>query len=342
MKNIRIGITHGDINGVGYEVIMKALSDTRVIEGKTIIVYGSPKVAAFHRKSIPELQAFNFNLITTADEANPKRPNIIDCVSGDIRVDAGNSTVEAGKAAYEALKVAVKDLKENKIDVIVTAPINKKNINEAGFDFPGHTEFFASEFNSPNHVMLLMNDVMKIGIVAGHMPVSQISSFITKDRILEKLQVLHSTMISDFGIRKPRIAVLSLNPHAGDSGLLGSEEETIIIPAIKEARDKGIMALGPYAADGFFGAGEFSKFDVILGMYHDQALAPFKALAFENAVNFTAGLPIIRVSPGHGTAYNLVGQNQASDMSMVEAIFAATDIFESRTNYQELIKNQLK
>lgn len=342
MRNIRIGITHGDINGVGYEVIMKALFDSRVTEGKTFIVYGSPKVAAFHRKSIPELQAFNFNLITNADEANPKRPNIIDCVNADIKVDAGNSTVEAGKAAYDALKAAVKDLKENKIDVIVTAPINKKNISEAGFDFPGHTEFFASEFNSPNHVMVLMNDVMKIGIVAGHIPVSQISSYITKDRILQKLQVLHDTMISDFSIRKPRIAVLSLNPHAGDNGLLGNEEEKIIIPAIKEARDKGIMALGPYAADGFFGAGEFAKFDVILGMYHDQALAPFKALAFDSSVNFTAGLPIVRVSPGHGTAYNLVGQNQASELSMIQAIFTASDIFESRLNYKELISNQLK
>ena len=341
MGNIRIGITHGDINGIGYEVIMKALSDIRVTEGKTIIVYGSPKAAGFHKKSL-DLPTFNFNLINTAEEANPKRPNIINCVDAEIRVDAGNSTIEAGKASYEALKVAVADLKSNKIDVVVTAPINKKNIHEAGFDFPGHTEFFASEFQSPNHVMLLMNDMMKIGVVAGHIPVSEISKYITKARILEKLDVLHNSMISDFGIRKPRIAVLGLNPHAGDEGLLGKEEEEIIIPAIKEARDKGIMALGPYAADGFFGSGEFSKFDVILGMYHDQALAPFKALAFDTAVNVTVGLPIVRVSPGHGTAYNLVGQNVASELSMIQAIFTACDIFESRTNYQELVKNQLK
>jgi 4-hydroxythreonine-4-phosphate dehydrogenase len=341
MGNIRIGITHGDINGIGYEVIMKALSDVRVTEGKTIIVYGSPKAAGFHKKSL-DLPTFNFNLINSAEEANPKRPNIINCVDAEIRVDAGNSTIEAGKASYEALKVAVADLKSNKIDVIVTAPINKKNIHEAGFDFPGHTEFFASEFQSPNHVMLLMNDMMKIGVVAGHIPVSEISKYITKARILEKLDVLHNSMISDFGIRKPRIAVLGLNPHAGDEGLLGKEEEEIIIPAIKEARDKGIMALGPYAADGFFGSGEFSKFDVILGMYHDQALAPFKALAFDTAVNVTVGLPIVRVSPGHGTAYNLVGQNVASELSMIQAIFTACDIFESRTNYQELVKNQLK
>jgi 4-hydroxythreonine-4-phosphate dehydrogenase len=341
MRNIRIGITHGDINGIGYEVIMKALSDIRVTEGKTFIVYGSSKAAAFHRKSL-ELPNFNFNLISSADDANPKRANIINCVDAEIRVDAGTSTVEAGKASYEALKMAVADLKNNKIDVVVTAPINKKNIHDAGFEFPGHTEFFASEFGNSNHVMLLMSDVMKIGVVAGHIPVSEIAAYITKERILEKLKVLNNSMISDFGIRKPRIAVLGLNPHAGDNGLLGNEEQTIIIPALEEARKNGIMALGPYASDGFFGAGEFSKFDVILGMYHDQALAPFKALAFDTAVNYTAGLPIIRVSPGHGTAYNIVGQNIASEMSMVEAIFTACDIFEKRSDYQELVKNQLK
>lgn len=341
MRHIRVGITHGDINGIGYEVIMKALNDSRVTEGITVVVYGSPKAAAFHRKSI-ELPNFSFNLIKTAAEANSKRPNIIDCCEADIKVEPGVSTIDAGKAAFEALKAAVTDLKNNTIDVIVTAPINKKNINEAGFEFPGHTEFFASQFNAPNHVMLLMNDAMKVGVVAGHIPVSEISAFITKERVLQKLEVLNSSMISDFGIRKPRIAVLGLNPHAGDDGLLGNEEQTIIIPAIKEARDKGIMALGPYAADGFFGSGEFANFDVILGMYHDQALAPFKALAFDNAVNVTVGLPIVRVSPAHGTAYNLVGQNQASELSFIQAIFTACDIFETRSNYKDLVANQLK
>lgn len=341
MKHIRVGITHGDINGIGYEVIMKALNDPRVTEGKTIIVYGSPKAAAFHRKAI-ELQNFSFNLIKSAQEANPKRPNIIDCCDAEVKVEPGVSTIDAGKAAFQALKAAVTDLKNNAIDVVVTAPINKKNINEAGFEFPGHTEFFASQFNAPQHVMVLMNDVMKVGVVAGHIPVSEIASFITKDRILQKLELLNSSMISDFGIRKPRIAVLGLNPHAGDDGLLGNEEQSIIIPAIQEARNKGIMALGPYAADGFFGSGEFAKFDVILGMYHDQALAPFKALAFDNAVNVTFGLPIVRVSPGHGTAYNLVGQNQASELSMIQAIFTACDIFQARSEYSNLTANQLK
>jgi 4-hydroxythreonine-4-phosphate dehydrogenase len=340
MRHIRVGITHGDINGIGYEVIMKALNDNRVTEKITVIVYGSPKAAAFHRKVI-DLQNFSFNLIQTAQEANPKRSNIIDCCDPELKVEPGISTIDAGKAAFQALKAAVADLRNNTIDVVVTAPINKKNINEAGFEFPGHTEFFASQFNSPNHVMLLMNDVMKVGVVAGHIPVSQISSFITKEKIVQKLEVLNSSMISDFGIRKPRIAVLGLNPHAGDEGLLGNEEQTVIIPAIQEARNKGIMALGPYAADGFFGSGEFSKFDVILGMYHDQALAPFKALAFDNAVNVTLGLPIVRVSPAHGTAYSLVGQNQASELSMIQAIFTACDIYESRVNYRELVANKL-
>lgn len=341
MKHIRVGITHGDINGIGYEVIMKALNDSRVTEGKTIIVYGSPKAAAFHRKAI-ELQNFSFNLIKSAHEANPKRPNIIDCCDPEVKVEAGVSTVDAGKASFEALKMAVADLKSGAIDVIVTAPINKKNINEAGFAFPGHTEYLAAEFNAPNHVMVLMNDVMKVGVVAGHVPVSEISSYITKEKIVHKLEVLNASMVADFGIRKPRIAVLALNPHAGDEGLLGTEEQTVIIPAIQEARNKGIMALGPYAADGFFGSGECAKFDVILGMYHDQALAPFKALAFDNAVNVTLGLPIVRVSPAHGTAYNLVGQNQASELSMVQAIFTACDMFETRSEYQELKATQLK
>jgi len=340
-KNIRIGITHGDLNGIGYEIIMKSIADPRIFDGKTIIVYGSAKAAAFHRKN-SEIENFNFHQINNADEAQQKRANIINCVDADIKVDAGKSTVEAGKASIEALQAAVADLKNNKIDVVVTAPINKKNITEAGFDFPGHTEFFAKEFGGSNHVMLLMNDLLKIGIVTGHMPLSEVPKHVTKENILSKLEVLHNTMMRDFAIRKPRIAVLGLNPHAGDNGVLGSEEQDIIIPAIAEAREKGIMALGPYAADGFFGAAEYKNFDMVLGMYHDQALAPFKALDFESAVNYTAGLPIIRVSPGHGTAYNIVGKNEASEHSFLNAMYTACEMFQMRTMYDESAKNQLK
>lgn len=341
MNQIRVGITHGDINGVSYEIIMKALSDSRVSEGKTIIVYGSSKVAAFYKKSL-QIPNLNFNLISKASDANPQSPNIIDCCDSELKVEIGKSTKDAGKASYDALKAAVKDLKNNDIDVLITAPINKKNIHDAGFEFPGHTEFLAAEFNAENYVMILMNDFMKIGIVAGHIPVSEISTYITKDLIISKLEAINSHLISDFTMSKPKIAVLGLNPHAGDDGIIGNEEKEIIEPAIKAARDKGIMALGPYAADGFFGSKEFKNFDAILGMYHDQALAPFKALDFENAVNITFGLPIIRVSPGHGTAYNIAGQNQASESSLINAIFTAVDTFKAREDYIKLKKNKLK
>ncbi|MFO7869109.1 MAG: 4-hydroxythreonine-4-phosphate dehydrogenase PdxA [Bacteroidales bacterium] len=340
-KNIRIGITHGDINGVSYEVIMKAFADNRILENKTVIVYGSAKAAAFHRKRT-SVQNFNFHQIKTAEDAQEKFVNIINCGGSDFRVDLGEETEDAGKASYEALQAAVADLKDNKIDVIVTAPINKHTISQAGFNFPGHTEFFASEFESKQYLMVLISDLMRVGVVAGHVPISEVPSHITEENILEKLQVLQTTLQIDFNIRKPRIAVLGLNPHAGDNGVIGSEDEEILKPTIAKARDMGIMALGPYAADGFFGSVQYKSFDAVLGMYHDQVLAPFKALDFETAVNYTAGLPIVRVSPGHGTAYNIAGKNEASEKPLQQAVFMACDIYQSRKNNQELIHNQIK
>lgn len=341
MKNLTIGITHGDFNSINYEIILKALSDYRVCEDKTFILYGSSKALSFYRKSL-DIQKLSFTTIQNASDAQANSINLIECVNGEITIEPGTSTVEAGKAAFEALKRAVADLKSNTIDCVVTAPINKKNINDAGFNFPGHTEFLAQEFNSPQHLMLLMNDFMKMGVVAGHVPIADVAKYVSKERILEKLEVLHECMRRDFKISKPRIAVFGLNPHAGDNGVIGNEEQTVIIPAIKAARDKGIMALGPYAADGFFGSHEYTHFDAILGMYHDQALAPFKATDFDSAVNYTAGLPIVRVSPGHGTAYNLANQNQASESSLLQAIFTACDICSARAEYDELTKNKLR
>ena len=338
---IRIGITHGDINGISYEVIMKALSDARVLEGKKIIVYGSSKAAAFHKKQV-DLPNFNFHLINSVDDAHSKRANIINCVDDDVRVEPGMQTKDSGKAAFDALQRAVQDLKDGKIDVIVTAPINKHAIADAGFPFPGHTEYFASEFGRDSYLMLLISDVMKVGVVAGHIPVSEVASYITQEKILQKLEVLNTCLMIDFGIRKPRIAVLGLNPHAGDDGVIGTEEQDVIKPALATARDKGIMALGPYAADGFFGAADYKSFDAVLGMYHDQILAPFKALDFESAVNYTAGLPMVRISPGHGTAYNIVGQDSASERSLVNAIFTACDVFATRMQNEQLLANQLK
>jgi 4-hydroxythreonine-4-phosphate dehydrogenase len=338
---IKVGITHGDINGIGYEIIIKALADSRILEMCTPVVYGSSKVAAYYRKAMDN-EIFTFNSINSAKDANPKRPNIINCVNEEIRVELGKSTKAAGEAALSALDAAVRDLKSGDIDVVVTAPINKENIQSDTFNFPGHTEYFAKEFGTRNYLMLMVSDILKIGVVTGHIPVSQIGPSITKEKIVSNLRVLHKTMLEDFSIRKPRIAVLGLNPHAGDGGVIGDEEERIILPAIRQANDEGIIALGPYPADGFFGAGEFKKFDAVLAMYHDQGLIPFKSLAFESGINYTAGLPIIRTSPGHGTAYDIAGTGVASEESFRNALYLAIDLFENRKRFGVLSKNPLQ
>jgi len=341
LHKIKLGITHGDINGIGYEVIIKALADSRILEMCTPIVYGSSKVAAYYRKAM-DSEIFTFNNIASAKEANPKRANIINCVNDEVRVELGKSTKQAGEASLAALQAAVHDLKSGDIDVVVTAPINKENIQSDSFSFPGHTEFFANEFGTKNFLMLMISDILKVGVTTGHVPLSQVVGLITKERILSNLRVLHKTLLEDFSIRKPRIAVLGLNPHAGDGGLIGDEEERIILPAIRQANEEGIIALGPYPADGFFGSGEFKKFDATLAMFHDQGLIPFKSFAFESGVNFTAGLPIIRTSPGHGTAYGLAGTGTASEESFRNAIYLAIDIFENRKRFGVLSKNPLQ
>jgi 4-hydroxythreonine-4-phosphate dehydrogenase len=338
---IRVGITHGDINGIGYEVIIKSLADSRILEMCTPIVYGSPKVAAYHRKAI-DVELFSFNQISSARDANSKRINIINCVDEEIRVELGKSTHIAGEAALTALESAVRDLKSGDIDVVVTAPINKDNIQSEKFKFPGHTEFFAAEFGVKNYLMLMISNTLRIGVVTGHIPVSQVPQVLTKEKILGNIRILHKTLLEDFSIRKPRIAVLSLNPHAGDHGVIGTEDDKIVFPAIKQASDEGIIALGPYPADGFFGSGEYSKFDAILAMYHDQGLIPFKVLAFESGVNFTAGLPIVRTSPGHGTAYDIAGTGVASEESFRNAMYLAIDVYTNRKQYKILSKDPLQ
>jgi len=338
---LRIGITHGDINGVGYEIIIKTLSDSRLLESCTPIVYGSPKVAAYHRKAL-DVELFTFNQINHAREANSKRVNIINCVDEEIRVELGKSTPEAGEAALLALQAAVRDLKSGDIDAVVTAPINKENIQSDKFRFPGHTEFFANEFAAKNYMMLMISEQLKVGVVTGHIPLQQVPQVLTKEKILTNIRILHKTVLEDFSIRKPRIAVLGLNPHAGDKGVIGTEDQSIIYPAIKQANEEGIIALGPFPADGFFGSGDYKKFDAILAMYHDQGLIPFKVLAFESGVNFTAGLPIVRTSPGHGTAYDIAGTGVASEDSFRNAIYLAIDVTESRKLYKTLAKNPLK
>ncbi|MBE6300377.1 MAG: 4-hydroxythreonine-4-phosphate dehydrogenase PdxA [Parabacteroides distasonis] len=340
---IRVGITHGDINGIGYEVILKTLSDTRIAELCTPIIYGSSKVAAYHRKAL-ELPAINLNTITDAVEAGENRVNIINCVDDEVKVELSHSTPVAGIAAYQALEAAVTDLKNGTVDVLVTAPINKHNIQNEEFHFPGHTEYLENSFaySGKKALMILMNKDLRVALVTGHIPLSQISSKITQEDIVAKLRIFNQSLKQDFGIVRPRIAVLSLNPHAGDGGLLGLEEQEVIIPAMQEAEKKGVMSFGPYAADGFFGSQMYEKFDGVLAMYHDQGLAPFKTLAMEDGVNYTAGLSIVRTSPAHGTAYDIAGKNVASEDSFRQALYAALDIYRNRMRYQEANANPLR
>jgi 4-hydroxythreonine-4-phosphate dehydrogenase len=342
MKGDRIilGITQGDINGISYEVIMKALADNRIFDLCTLVVYGSPKVAAYHRKAL-DLENFNFNAIRTVDEALSKRANIINCIDDSARVELGKSTPYAGEASLQALEFAVKDLTEGKIDVIVTGPINKANIKSDRFNFSGHTEFFETRFKSDGVLMLMVNNLMRIGVVTSHVPLAKVNEYIMHDTILNKLRILNKSLLTDFALRRPRIAVLGLNPHAGDGGLIGDEEINEIIPAIKASQEEGILAFGPFPADGFFGAGTFAKYDGILAMFHDQGLIPFKALTTEGGVNFTAGLPIVRTSPAHGTAFDIAGKNEASPDSFRQAIYLGCDIFRNRLQYKEISANPL-
>lgn len=340
-KKIVVGITHGDINGIGYEIIIKSLSDNRIFETFTPVIYGSSKVASFHRKAL-NIENFSFNQIRTASEAHSKRANIINCTDEEVKVDPGRSTPEAGKAALDSIERAVSDLKKGEIDVLVTAPINKQNIQSANFKFPGHTEYLEKAFESDHALMFLVSDTMKVGVVTGHVPLSQVPGMINKDLILKKIRIMNKSLLEDFGIRRAKIAVLGLNPHAGDNGFIGKEEIDEIIPALKIAREEKILAMGPYPADGFYGSGTFRRFDAILAMYHDQGLIPFKSLAFESGVNFTAGLSIVRTSPAHGTAYDLVNKNEASADSFRKALFMACDIYQKRKEYRELVANPLE
>jgi 4-hydroxythreonine-4-phosphate dehydrogenase len=338
---IKVGITHGDINGISYEIIMKTLLDQRILEMCTPIIYGSPKVAAYHRKAL-NINNLSLNHVRTPKEAGPGRAHVLNCVDDNVRVELGKSTPVAGKASFMALDKAVSDMQKGLLDALVTAPINKNNIQSEDFNFPGHTEFLARRFEAEDYVMLMVSENMKIGLVTTHLPISEVALNITKEAVLSKLRIISCSLQKDFAIGRPRIAVLGLNPHAGEGGLLGKEENEVIIPAIVQAKKEGIIALGPYPADGFFGSADYRKFDAILAMYHDQGLVPFKLNSFEIGVNYTAGLPIIRTSPAHGTAYSLAGENKASADSFRQALYLAVDIYKNRQIYDEISKNPLK
>ena len=339
-KKIRVAITHGDTNGIGYEVILKTFEDPAILELCTPIIYGSPKIAAYHRKAL-NLET-NFSIINKAEEARDNRVNLLTCFDEETKVELGVATKEGGQAALIALDRAMTDFRSGLYDVLVTAPINKATIQSPGFKFPGHTEYIeASVGEGHKALMILMNENLRVALVTTHLPIKDVAKAITKEAIMEKTTIFFQSLKRDFRISNPRIAVLALNPHAGDEGVLGSEEQTIIKPAIDELAAKGIQAFGPYPADGFFGSGNYQYFDGVLAMYHDQGLAPFKTIAVEDGVNYTAGLPIVRTSPDHGTAFDIAGLGKADENSMRQAIYTAIDVFRNRQEYDAPLANPL-
>jgi 4-hydroxythreonine-4-phosphate dehydrogenase len=338
---IKVGITMGDPNGIGPEVVIKALADNRILQSCLPVIYGSGKVISFHKKGI-NANEFNYHTVRAGENFNFKAINLVSVTEEDFKVELGSSTEAAGMLAFKSIEAAVKDLKDQKIDALVTAPINKKNIQSESFNFPGHTEYLAEQFGVKEYLMLMTTDELKVGTVTGHVPVSAISSQITVAKIIEKVKVLNKSLIRDFGIRKPKIAILGLNPHAGDNGLLGKEEQEVIIPAINQLKEQGIIVAGPYGADGFFGSSAIKAFDAVLAMYHDQGLVPFKTLEFDRGVNYTAGLPVVRTSPDHGTGYDLAGKNLASESSLRHALYMAIDIAKKRREYDRLTLDPLR
>lgn len=341
-NKIKVGITHGDTNGIGYEVILKAMEDPRMTELCTPVIYGSAKAAAFYRKGM-ERQPLNMAQINNASQARENEVNIINVVGEDLQIEPGTASKEAGETAFKALERAVADLREGTIDVLVTAPINKDVIQSPTFSFPGHTEYLESSLgDGDKSLMMLCTESLRVALVTAHMPLSRVPESVTKEAILEKLSIFNESLKKDFCIEAPKIAVLSLNPHAGENGLLGKEEQETIIPAINEASENGIWAFGPYASDGFFGTEAYNKFDGVLAMYHDQGLAPFKTLAMSSGVNYTAGLKYIRTSPDHGTGFDIAGQDKASPESMLHAIYMAIDVFRNRKNHAIAHRNPLR
>lgn len=346
MSKIKVGISIGDINGIGLEVILKTIIDERILKTCTPIIYGSSKIVSYH-KNIVSLPDFQFQTVRGGDQAEADKINIVNCWNDTVNITLGKITDVGGIYAMKSLEAAVKDLSAGHIDALVTAPINKKAMQLANFPFTGHTEYISDALGAKDSLMLLVNDGLKIGVVTGHVPLKNVTEQITKGKILDKLRIMNESLIRDFAVDKPLIAVLGLNPHAGDEGVIGEEEVQIIRPAIDEAKKKGIMAFGPYAADGFFGAGQHRKFHAVLAMYHDQGLVAFKSLSFGSGVNYTAGLKAVRTSPDHGTAYDIAGKNEADPSSFRKALFTAVDIASNRREYEEnranpLVRNKTK
>ena len=341
-EKIKIGISIGDVNGIGLEIIIKTLADSRIYDYCTPIVYGHTKLASFYRRTT-HVEDLNFFVINSPADSKRehKKPNMINCWEEDVKIEPGIANNAVGKFAFMSLERATTDLINGHIDALVTAPINKDTIQSEQFNFPGHTESLQERDGAAESLMFLVSDTLRVGVVTGHIPLSKVTESITQEKILAKLKLMDASLRNDFWIRKPKIAVLGLNPHASDNGLIGTEEQNVIIPAIEEARNNNILAFGPYAADGFFANGSYLQFDAVLAMYHDQGLIPFKHIAFESGVNYTAGLNFVRTSPDHGTAYDIAGKNQASEISFREALFTAMHIVKHRRETLELHENPL-
>ncbi len=342
LPKLVVGITQGDSNGIGYEVIIKSLADPRILDSFTPVIYGSSKLLGFYRKTLHNIEQLDVNVISSAADAKQRKINLVNCLPDNVFAEPGQPSPEAAKGAITALRAAVKDLKGGQIDVLVTAPINKRSMNAEGFSNTGHTEYLQQEFGADDVTMIMVSDQLKVGVVTGHIPLRDVPGSITQEKIVSKLRIMKASLERDFGIPDPKIAVLGLNPHCGDGGLLGDEEQNIILPAVQEATREGIQAFGPYSPDGFFSLGNFGRFDATLAMYHDQGLAPFKAIAFADGVNFTAGLPVVRTSPDHGTAYEMAGRDEADPHSMMSAIYTAIDIFRNRLQYDTLQEEKLQ
>ncbi len=334
----KIGITIGDINGIGIEVIIKTLMDERMLDVCTPIIYGSSKAISYHRRAL-DLEDFSFKIIRGLDSIGNKAVNVFNCWEDEVPITIGKPSEAAGECAYKALEFAAEDLYNDKIDGMVTAPINKKAMQGNNFNFPGHTEYLMEKFSGTDCLMFFVSENLKVGVVTGHIALKEVASTITKEVVLSKLEVMYYSLRKDFGISKPKIAVLGLNPHLGEEGMFGAEEEEALIPAIEFAKGEDILVFNPFSADTFFGSGNYENFDGILAMYHDQGIIPFKTLCFGNGVNFTAGLKVVRTSPDHGTGYGIAGKNKANESSFREAIFSAIDIIRNRNGFLEMTNN---
>jgi 4-hydroxythreonine-4-phosphate dehydrogenase len=335
-----IGISCGDLNGIGIELIIKAFSDNRILDQCTPVIFASNKVVNFYRKSIPEIN-FNYQNTKELNRLNNKQVNVFNCWEEEVTITPGQLNETGGSYAIKSLRSATEALKQNHIQGLITAPVHKKNIQSAEFNFRGHTPFLKNFFNANDVVMMLCSGNFRVALVTEHLPVKEIAQYITREAILSKLNILYQSLIKDFGIEKPKIAVLGLNPHAGDEGLIGKEEEEIIKPAMKEAKYNMIVT-GPYSSDAFFARRYHERFDAVLAMYHDQGLIPFKSLAIGEGINFTAGLPVVRTSPDHGTAFDIAGKNKADASSFLAAVFECVDIIRRRNEYEENRKNPLR